>query len=315
MTTYLIRRSLLAIPTILLVVFMTFMMMRLVPGNLVDTILAERPYATEDDRAALEQQLGLDDPIPVQFVEYLWNITRGDLGTSPWTQTPVTEELANRLPVSAEFGLYAILCGLLVSLPVGIISAMRQDSLADYFGRSVAILALSVPTFFTATVLIVFAPEFGWAPPLTYKGWSEGPLDHLYYFLIPAIILGVSLAGGVMRMTRTMMLEVLRQDYIRTAWAKGLRERVIIVRHAVRNAFIPVITVIGLQVGLTVSGTIIIESIFNMPGVGRFFVGAIFQRDYPSIQGVVLVLASVVVVVNLLVDVTYAILDPRIRYS
>lgn len=315
MVEYVLRRVLLAIPTILLVMFMTFMLLRMVPGSLVEIMMAERPYATEEDKAKLEAQLGLDEPIPTQFVKYVFNVVQGDLGESPWTTTPVTEELGRRLPVTLEFGLLAIVCGLMISLPVGVTAAIRQDTIADYFGRSFAILALSIPSFFTATILIVFGPKMGWTPPLIYKGWSDGPLEHLYYFLVPAILLGVTLAGSVMRMTRTMMLEVLRQDYIRTAWAKGLRERSVILRHAVKNAFIPVITIIGLQVGIAISGTIIIESIFNMPGVGRYFVGAILQRDYPSVQGVVLVLATVVVFVNLLIDLTYGWLDPRIRFS
>ena len=315
MTTYIIRRLLLAIPTILLVMFMTFMMLRLVPGSLVDTILADRPYSTAEDRANLEEQLGLDEPIPTQFAKYSWNVVRGDLGESPWTTTPVTTELRRRLPVTMEFGLMAIVIGLFVSLPIGILSAIRQDTLSDYVARSFAILALSVPYFFTATILIVFGPKWGWTPPLIYKGWTDGPIDHLYYFLAPATLLGLALAGGVMRLTRTMVLEVMRQDYIRTAWAKGLRERSVILRHAMKNALIPVITIVGLQVGTAISGTIILETIFNMPGVGRYFVGAILQRDYPSVQGVVLVLATVIVLVNLIVDLSYAWLDPRIRYS
>ncbi|MCC6959133.1 MAG: ABC transporter permease [Dehalococcoidia bacterium] len=315
MTKYILRRILLALPTVLIVMFMTFMMLRIVPGSLVDTMMADRPYATAEDRAKLEQQLGLDEPIPKQFAKYVWNVAHGDLGVSPWTTTPVTDELGRRLPVTAEFGVMAILIGLCVSLPVGIISAIRQDTISDYVARSFSILALSVPYFFSATIIIVFGPKWGWTPPLIYKGWSDGPVSHLYYFLAPATLLGLALAGGVMRLTRTMMLEVLRQDYIRTAWAKGLRERSVIYRHAMKNALIPVITIVGLQVGTAVSGTIILETIFNMPGVGRFFVGAILQRDYPSVQGVVLVLASVIVVVNLIVDLSYAWLDPRIRYS
>jgi peptide/nickel transport system permease protein len=315
MTEYIIRRVLLAIPTIVLVMFLVFMMLRLVPGDLVEIMLAERPYSTPEDRAALERQLGLDEPIPIQFVKYMGDVLRGDLGESPWTTTAVTAEIKRRLPITLEFGFIAILMGLMISLPIGILSAIRQDSIADYLSRSFAILALSVPYFFTAILLIVFGPKWGWTPPLIYKGWSDGPVDHIYYYLAPALLLGVSLAGGVMRLTRTMMLEVLRQDYIRTAWAKGLRERGVIMRHALKNAFIPVITVIGLQVGTAISGTIILETIFNMPGMGRYFVGAILQRDYPSVQGVVLVLASVVVFVNLLVDLTYGWLDPRIRYS
>ena len=315
MTNYIIRRLLLAIPTVVLVMFMTFMMLRLVPGSLVDTILADRPYSTPEDRVKLEKQLGLDEPIPTQFVKYSWNVMRGDLGESPWTTTPVTTELEKRLPVTLEFGLLAILIGLVVSLPIGVLSAVRQDTFSDYISRSFAIFALSVPYFFTATIIIVFGPKWGWTPPLIYKGWSEGPISHIYYYLAPATLLGLSLGGGVMRLTRTMVLEVLRQDYIRTAWAKGLRERSVILRHALKNALIPVVTIVGLQVGTAISGTIILETIFNMPGVGRFFVGAIFQRDYPSVQGVVLVLATVIVVVNLLVDLSYAVLDPRIRYS
>lgn len=315
MTQYVVRRILLAIPTILLVTFMTFLIVRLVPGDIVELILAERPYASPEARAEIEDDLGLNKPIPLQFLVYLGNVARGDLGQSYWTSRPVTDEIRTRMPVTAELGLYSILIGLVVALPVGVISAVRQDRPADYIARSFAILAISVPYFFTATLLIVFPPMWGWAPPLTYKGWSEGPIDHLYYYFFPALLLGLSLSGTVMRLTRTMMLEVLRHDYIRTAWAKGLRERSVITRHVLKNAFIPVITVVGLQVGVALSGTIILETIFNMPGVGRFLVGAIFQRDYPSIQGVVLVLATSVVFVNLLVDLTYAYLDPRIRFS
>jgi peptide/nickel transport system permease protein len=315
MLDYIIRRVVLAIPTILLVMFMTFMLLRLVPGDLVSIMLAERPYASDEDRANLEKQLGLDDPIPTQFVKYVFNVAKGDLGISPWTSTPVREELGRRLPVTLEFGFIAIVVGLMISLPVGVIAAIRQDSAADYIGRTIAILGLSIPSFFTATLLVVFGPKMGWTPPLVYQGWSDGALNHLYYYLTPAALLGITLAGSVMRMTRNMMLEVLRQDYIRTAWAKGLRERVVILRHAIKNAFIPVVTIVGLQVGIAISGTIIIESIFNMPGMGKYFVGAILQRDYPSVQGVVLVLASVVVFVNLLVDLTYGWLDPRIRFS
>jgi peptide/nickel transport system permease protein len=315
MGAYILRRVLLAIPTILLVVFATFMLIRMVPGNLVQIMLAERPYSTPADRAKLEKELGLDEPIPTQFTKYMFNVVRGDLGDSPWTTQPVTKELGRRLPITLEFGLLAILIGLIISLPVGVLAAVRQDTIPDYIGRSFAILALSVPSFFTATLLVVFGPKMGWSPPLIYKGWSDGPVAHIYYFIVPATLLGMTLAGGVMRMTRTMMLEVLRQDYVRTAWAKGLRERSVILRHAIKNAFIPVITIIGLQVGVAISGTIIIETIFNMPGVGRFFVGAILARDYPSVQGVVLVLAIVVVFVNLLVDLAYGWLDPRIRFS
>ena len=316
MQRYLARRVMLAIPTIFFVMFATFAMVRFVPGDVVELILAENPYATEEDAAALRTQLGLDESIPVQFARYVTDLAQGDMGESPWTGRQITTELKGRLPITLEFGMFAVLLGLVVALPVGIISAIRQDTLIDYLARSFAILSLSVPYFFTATLLVVFPVVWwGWSPPLTYAGWSEGAFDHVYYMFFPALLLGVNLSGSVMRMTRTMVLEVMRQDYIRTAYAKGLRERTVLVRHAMKNALIPVITIIGLQVGTALSGTLIIETIFNMPGVGRYFIGAILARDYPSVQGVVLVLATVVVFVNLAVDLIYAAVDPRISYS
>jgi peptide/nickel transport system permease protein len=306
----------LAIPTIFFVMFATFAMVRFVPGDVVELILAENPYATEEDAAALRKQLGLDEAVPIQFARYVGKLVQGDMGESPWTGRAITSELRGRLPITLEFGLLSVVLGLFVALPVGIISAIRQDTVIDYVARSFAILSLSVPYFFTATLLVIFPVIwFGWAPPLTYAGWSEGPWDHLYYMFFPALLLGVNLSGSVMRMTRTMVLEVMRQDYIRTAYAKGLRERTVLTRHAMKNALIPVITIIGLQVGTALSGTLIIETIFNMPGVGRYFIGAIIARDYPSIQGVVLVLATVVVFVNLAVDLIYAAVDPRISYA
>jgi peptide/nickel transport system permease protein len=306
----------LAIPTIFFVMFATFAMVRFVPGDVVELILAENPYATEEDAAALRKQLGLDEAVPIQFARYVGKLVQGDMGESPWTGRAITSELRGRLPITLEFGLLSVVLGLFVALPVGIISAIRQDTPIDYIARSFAILSLSVPYFFTATLLVIFPVIwFGWAPPLTYSGWSEGPWDHLYYMFFPALLLGVNLSGSVMRMTRTMVLEVMRQDYIRTAYAKGLRERTVLTRHAMKNALIPVITIIGLQVGTALSGTLIIETIFNMPGVGRYFIGAIIARDYPSIQGVVLVLATVVVFVNLAVDLIYAAVDPRISYA
>ncbi len=316
MTEYIIRRLLLAIPTVLLVMLATFSIVRLVPGDIVQLMMAERPYATEADKEALRKDLGVDEPIATQFVKYVGSTLTGDLGRSPWTNRAVTSELKDRLPVTAQLGVFSIVLGLAMALPIGILSAVRQDTIQDYTSRSFAILALSVPSFFTATLLIVLPSMwFDWAPPLIYKSWADGPWAHVYYLFFPAAIIALGLSGSVMRITRTMMLEVLRQDYIRTAWSKGLRERAIIVRHGLKNAFIPVVTVIGLQVSVAISGTIIVETIFNVPGVGRFFVGAILQRDYPSVQGVVLVLATMIVLVNLLVDITYALLDPRIRYA
>jgi peptide/nickel transport system permease protein len=301
---------------VLLVMIATFSIVRLVPGDVVEIILAENPYATEADKDRVRKVLGLDKPMPIQFVNYTADVLRGDLGYSPWTQREVRTEIKNRLPVTMELGIYSVLIGMVIAIPVGIIAAIRQDTMLDYFSRSFAILALSVPYFFTAVLLVVLPVVwFGWSPPLKFVGWSESPFGHLYFFFWPALLLGIASSGSVMRMTRTMMLEVMRQDYIRTAHSKGLTERTVVLKHAMKNAMIPVITIIGLQVGLAISGTLILETIFNMPGMGRYFIGAIFARDYWSIQGVVLVLAVVTVSVNLIVDVMYGVLDPRIRYS
>jgi len=313
---YIIRRVVLAIPTVFLVVAFTFSIVRLVPGDVVQIMMSERPYATAADMEAMRRDLGLDRPIPAQFVSYVGDALRGDLGESPWTQRSVTSEIKGRLPITLELGVYSVLIGLLIAIPIGIVAAIRQDTMLDYVARSFAIFALSVPYFVTALALVIFPVIwFGWAPPLKYVGWNEGPVAHLYFFFWPALLLGINSTGSVMRTTRTMMLEVMRQDYIRTAESKGLTERAVVLRHAMKNAMIPVVTLIGLQVGFAISGTLIMEQIFNIPGMGRYFIGAIFSRDYWSVQGVVLVLAIVVVSVNLLVDLMYSVMDPRIRYG
>ena len=310
---YIMRRFLLAIPTILLVMIAIFSISRMIPGSAIDSMLQEQQFA--ENREALKKELGLDKPIYLQFITYIGDVLQGDLGDSLLTKRSVGEELLRRLPVSFELGFYAILCGLMISLPIGVLSAIRQDTWADYVTRSIAILGVSIPSFYLATLVVVLPSLwFDFAPPLVYESWRDSPFGHIAYLASPVVILGVGLAGGVMRMTRTMMLEVLRQDYIRTAWSKGLRERSIIVRHALKNALIPVVTIVGLQVGLAVGGTVVIENIFNMPGVGRFFFEAVQNRDYPSIQGVVLVIAVVIVLTNIAVDLTYAYLDPRIRF-
>jgi peptide/nickel transport system permease protein len=210
----------------------------------------------------------------------------------------------------------AITVALCLALPIGVLSAIRQDTLKDYAARSLAIIGLSVPAFWKATLVIVLPSIwFGWAPPLQFTPMAQNPWQHISQFIIPAIILGIGPGASIMRLTRALMLEVLRQDYIRTAWSKGLRERGVVVKHALKNAIIPVVTIVGLQVAQVASGTFIIETIFGLPGMGRFLVDAIYQRDYTVVQGVSLLTASIIVLVNLLVDVTYAYLDPRIRYQ
>ena len=227
----------------------------------------------------------------------------------------MVQELGQRLPVTAELALYATLIALLIAVPVGVLAAARQDSLSDYVVRSLAILGLSVPGFWLATLLIVLpAIWWGWRPVTGFVEFRADPLGHVVQILLPAVILGVASAAALMRLTRGMLLEVLRQDYVRTAWAKGLAERAVVIKHGLRNAVIPVITLLGTQLPQILGGTVVIETIFGLPGVSRFLFDAINQRDYPVIQGVNLLVVSTVVLVNLAVDALYAVLDPRIRY-
>ena len=314
MRTYLIKRLLLIVPTLLLVSVIVFSLTRLIPGDVVVLMFEEKAYAKDLD--ALRAKLGLDRPLYVQYGAWLGKVVQGDLGESLWTKRPVLEEIVRRLPVSAELGAMAIVVALLLALPVGVFSAIRQDTLQDYTARSVAIIGLSVPAFWKATLIIVLPSIwFGWAPPLQFTSYTQNPWQHISQFITPAIILGIASGASIMRLTRALMLEVLRQDYIRTAWSKGLRERRVVLKHALKNALIPVVTIVGIQIAQIASGTVIMETIFGLPGMGRFLVDAIYQRDYPVVQGMNLLIASIIVCVNLLVDVTYAYLDPRIRYQ
>ncbi|MBA7703346.1 Dipeptide transport system permease protein DppB [subsurface metagenome] len=232
-----------------------------------------------------------------------------------WKGTPVTEEIATRWPVTLELGFLALIIAQLIALPIGIFSALRQDTWGDYIGRSFAIFCIAIPGFWLATMIIVFPSIWwGYSPPIIPISFTEDPIGNLKMFIIPAIVLGMVMSGGTMRMTRTMMLEVLRQDYIRTAWAKGLRERVVVIRHALKNALIPVVTIIGVQVPVLIGGTVIIEEIFCLSGMGRLFINAITGRDYTMLSGVMLLFGVGIVFINLMVDLTYGFLDPRIRY-
>ncbi len=253
----------------------------------------------------------------LQYGRWIGGIFRhGTLGQSLWGDWTVEEKIIGRLPVTLELGLLAILIGLVIALPVGIYSAIRQDTAADYLGRSVAIIGLATPNFWLGIMLMIYpALWWGWSPPLQLIPFSEDPLGNLGMFFFPSLILGTAMAAATMRMTRTMMLEVLRQDYVRTAWSKGLRERVVIIRHTIKNALIPVITLIGLQLPILVGGSVIMENIFNLPGLGRLLLVALQERDYPVVSGVNLFFATGVVLLNLLIDLIYPYLDPRVRYE
>jgi peptide/nickel transport system permease protein len=281
----------------------------------------------EAQRDQIEEELGLDGPLWRQYTSWIGNILRLDFGESIRGQGSNNDELKERLPATLELSAIALLISLLIALPIGTLSAVRQDTLPDYAGRSVAIGFLAIPQFWLATIIIVFASVwFEKAIPSadSYRQIWEDPVQNLKIMLFPfgygipvgpAVVLGVGLSGTVMRLTRAQMLEVLRQDYVRTAWAKGLRERSVIVGHALRNALIPVITVVGLQIPLLVGGSVVIEAVFNVRGMGLWFFQAILQRDYSIVQAVALLTAGIVVVSNLLVDLAYSWIDPRIKYS
>ena len=314
MRQYVLKRLLLVVPTLLLISIIVFTLNHMLPGDVVVLMFEEKAYAKDLD--TLRAKLGLDRPLYIQYFSWIGQVTGGDLGESLWTKRPVLEEITRRLPVSLKLGAMAITVALCIAIPIGVLSAIRQDTLKDYAARSVAIVGLSVPAFWKATLVIVLPSIwFGWAPPLQFTPFSENPWQHLSQFILPAIILGIAPGASIMRLTRALMLEVLRQDYIRTAWSKGMREPRVVLKHALKNAIIPVITIVGIQVAEIASGTVIMETIFGLPGMGRFLVDAIFQRDYPVVQGVILLTSLITVVINLLVDLTYAQLDPRIRYQ
>ena len=310
---YVAKRLLIAIPSLLIASLIVFTLPRLIPGDAVQLMLAEKSYAKDIDE--LRAKLGLDRPLYVQYFEWAGRVVRGDFGESLWTRRPVLEEIGQRLPVTLLLAALALTFALTIAIPVGVISAARHDTFADFIARSTAILGLSVPGFWLATLLIVMpAIWWGWRPVGDFVEFSRDPLAHLRQMLLPAAILGIAASAALMRLTRGMLLEVLRQDYVRTAWAKGLAERGVVLKHGLRNAIIPVVTLLGTQLPQIIGGTVVIETVFGLPGMSRFLFDAINQRDYPVIQGVNLLVVSTVVMVNLMVDALYAVLDPRIRY-
>jgi peptide/nickel transport system permease protein len=332
MRAYIIRRLLLIIPTLFILSIIVFLSVRFIPGDVIDAMVGRMAYGYGHiDREALEHMLGLDVPVYVQYGRWIgvlptpdWvtgeshfkGLLQGSLGESVMYDWPVEERIISRLPVTLQLGVMAIIIGQLIALPVGIYSAIRQDTAADYAGRSIAIIGLATPNFWLAIMVMIYpAIWWGWSPPMELIPFTEDPLGNLGMFIIPSAILGTAMAASTMRMTRTMMLEVLRQDYIRTAWAKGLNERVVVLRHAIKNALIPVVTLIGLQLPILLGGSVIMENIFVLPGLGRLMVDALNDRDYPVVSGVNLVFGAAVVGVNLMIDLIYPYLDPRVRYS
>jgi peptide/nickel transport system permease protein len=313
--TYVARRLLQGVLVLWLVTLLTFSLVRILPGDAVIMQLDQAAAPTPETLARARQELGIDRPFLAQYRTWIAGAVQGDLGRSLISRRPVMQELLKRINLTSHLTVMSIIVALLIALPIGVLSAVRQDTASDYVGRSLAVLGLSLPDFWLATVVITFlAIWFQWIPPIGFAAIWEDPVRCLSQLMIPAAIIGARLAAVSMRMTRSSLLEVLRQDYIRTARAKGAREHAVIVRHALKNAFIPVVTVIGQQVGVLLGGTVIVEFIFLQPGVGSLMLDAVLLRDYTLIQGAVLFFAAVIVVTNLLVDLSYAWLDPRIRY-
>lgn len=315
MQRYILRRLLLTVPTLFGVTLLVFSMVRFLPGDVVTMMIQDYSgYAT--DLSELRGKLGLDQPIHLQYLTWIGGIVRGDLGVSLRDKTPIIQDLSQRMPVTLELGALGLLISLVIAIPLGVYSAVRQDTMSDYIARSTAIGMLAIPGFWLATLAITLPSIWWqWTPPLRYTQLIDDPGKNLSQMILPAIILGIGLSGTVMRLTRTQMLEVLRQDYVRTAWSKGLSERMVLFRHALKNAIIPVVTVLGLQITVLISGAVVLESIFVVPGMGRYLLDAISSRDYPQVQAVVLIFATLIIFSNLLVDLLYAWLDPRIRYS
>lgn len=321
---YLIRRIVLSIPTLLLVTVIVFMTIRMVPGSIVDVMASQLQVTTEEGKAEIRSDLGLDAPLTTQYLRWVGvtpersgereGLLQGNWGNSLWTETPVALELEARWPVTLQLSIIGLFSALAIALPIAIYSAIRQDTIGDYAARSFGILLIAVPAFWIGTLIVVSPAAWDfYRPPIRYIPFTEDPLANLNQVIVPGLILGMGMSGTLVRMLRTTMLDVLRQDYIRTAWAKGMSEKRVIVRHGLKNALIPVVTFAGLQLSLLIGETVIVEKIFNLPGLGSLLVDATFERDYPVVSAVLLLVAVMVIVVNVLVDLSYKLLDPRIR--
>jgi peptide/nickel transport system permease protein len=312
---YVARRALLALLTLWGVTFVVFALVRVMPGDAVTALLQDYAYAKDVEE--MRHTLGLDRPIPVQYAEWLGNVLlRGNLGESLRSKTPIASELTNRIPVTLELGLLGMAIGLLIAVPIGVLSAVRQHHWSDYAARALAIGMLAIPAFWLGTLAVTLPSVwFKWTPPLLYTRFTADPMKNLGIVIVPAAILGLGLSGTLLRLTRAQMLEVLRQDYVRTARAKGLRASAVVVRHALRNALIPIVTLIGLQVSILIGGSVVLEQIFVLPGMGRYLLEAIQYRDYPVIQALNLLFAAAIILSNLVVDLAYGWLDPRVRHA
>lgn len=314
MKNYILRRILQVIPVLIGISILIFAVMKMIPGDVISGILGVE--ATPELRAQLAAKYGLDRPYLVQYLDWIGGVLHGDFGESIRTSAPILPEILSRFKVTAELTILAAFISWIIAIPLGVLAAVKRNTLADRFVRVFALLGVSVPNFALSILLIlVLSLAFSYFPPLGYVGFLEDPLRNLQIMILPAAILGVTISGSVMRMTRSSVLEVLRQDFIKTVRAKGASERVAIFKHALRNALIPIITLIGMQIGSLLGGAVIVEQIFSLPGLGQMTLTGINQRDYPVVQGCVLFIAFIYVLVNLLTDLLYAYIDPRISYD
>ena len=314
---YIFKRLLLMIPTLFGVAALVFFLLRVLPGDIVELKYSGTgSYAPKEAIARERAQLGLDQPIPQQFLSWVWGMVRLDFGTSMWTGQPITHEIAIRLELSIELALMATLVAVLISVPLGTLAAVKQDTWLDYCVRVFSIAGLAIPSFWLGIVIILaFVIYFHWLPPLTFTSIWVDPKANFMQLIWPALAVGYRYSAVATRMTRSTVLDVLREDYIRTARAKGLRERTVLIRHALKNALLPVITVIGLEFAFLVGGLVVTEQVFNLNGIGKLFVESISQRDYTMVQSLVLLTSFVFIFVNFLVDVINAYLDPRVKYQ
>jgi peptide/nickel transport system permease protein len=311
---YLVRRFALMLVTLFGISVIIFFLLRVVPGNIVDILFDSAGMVNPAEKVKIEQELGLDKPIPVQYVAWIGGIARGDLGYSYVSEKPALDEIAPRIPVTAKLALMALIFSVVIGIPLGVVSAVKQNSATDYALRVLSLTGLSIPAFWLGLlILMAFVARFGTIP--IYTEPAKNLWDELLLYSVPAAAVGFRSSALIMRLTRSSMLEVLRQDYIRTARAKGASARAVNYDHALRNALLPVVTIIGIEAAFLIGGLIVTETVFNIPGVARFLVEAIRTRDYPIVQNLVMFIAIVVVVVNFAVDLTYAALDPRIKYA
>ena len=316
MKKYILKRILLTFPILLGATLVIFIIVRMVPGDALVLMMEESYNVAPAEIEILKKQLGLDKPLYLQYFIWIYDLIRGDFGISIWQRKPVIDEIVRRIPVTLELAFLTTIISILIAIPVGVLSAVKRDTVLDHVVRVISIGGLSLPNFWLGIMAIVLPSVYlAWSPALIYIPFSADPHKNLIQFLLPAALMGYHFSASIMRMTRNSFLEVIRQDYIRTAQAKGLSYKMILFKHGLKNAMIPILSMVGVQVAFMMGGAVIMEQIFSLPGVGRLVLESIFQRDYPLLQGVLFVIVFMIVIVNLIVDLLYSFVDPRIRYE